>query len=108
MGRNEPRDSANSELYFMLAATRRLDRDYTLFGRVVIGFDVLLKLAHGEPPTQPDLMQTVQLLSDIPADKRPAVSVASSAKMQELIDKTRQEKGADFSVCDVPVPAKLD
>lgn len=108
MGRNEPRDSANSELYFMLAATRRLDRDYTLFGRVVIGFDVLLKLAHGEPPAQPDLMQTIQILADIPAEKRPTVSVASSAKMQELITKTRQEKGADFSVCDVPVPAKLD
>lgn len=108
MGRNEPRDSANSELYFMLAATRRLDRDYTLFGRVVIGFDVLLQLTHGEPPAQPDLMQTVQILADIPAEKRPKISVASSAKMQELIDKTRQEKGADFSVCDVPVPAKLD
>lgn len=108
MGRNEPRDSANSELYFMLAATRRLDRDYTLFGRIVIGFDVLLKLAHGEPPAQPDLMQTVQILADIPADKRPTVSVASSAKMQELITKTRQEKGADFSVCDVPLPAKVE
>ncbi|MBI3713400.1 MAG: peptidylprolyl isomerase [Burkholderiales bacterium] len=108
MGRNEPRDSANSELYFMLAATRRLDRDYTPFGRVVIGFDVLLKLAHGEPPAQPDLMQSVQILADIPAEKRPKVSVASTAKMQELIDKARQEKGADFSVCDVPLPAKVE
>lgn len=108
MGRNEARDSANSELYFMLAATRRLDRDYTLFGRVVLGFDVLLKLAHGEPPAQPDLMQSVQILADIPTEKRPKVSVASTAKMQELINKTRQEKGADFSVCDVPVPAKVE
>ncbi len=108
MGRNEPRDSANSELYFMLAPTRRLDRDYTLFGRIVIGFDVLLQLAHGEPPAQPDLMQTVQLLADIPAEQRPTVSVATPAKMQELINKTRQEKGADFSVCDVPVPAKIE
>ena len=108
MGRNEPRDSANSELYFMLAPTRRLDRDYTLFGRVVIGFDVLLKLAHGEPPAQPDLMLTVQILSDIPAEKRPTISVASTTKMQELIQKTRQDKGADFSVCDVNVPARVE
>lgn len=108
MGRNEPRDSANSELYFMLDATRRLDRDYTIFGRVVIGMDVLLNIKHGEPPATPDIMQSVRILADIPANERPQVKVASEQAMQKIIAKVRQEKGADFSVCDVVVPAKIN
>lgn len=108
MGRNEPRDSANSELYFMLDATRRLDRDYTVFGRVVIGMDVLLNIKHGEPPATPDIMQSVRILADIPANERPQVKVASEQAMQKIIAKVRQEKGADFSVCDVVVPAKIN
>ncbi|MFZ6819173.1 peptidylprolyl isomerase [Undibacterium sp. Ji22W] len=108
MGRNEPRDSANSELYFMLDASRRLDRDYTVFGRVVIGNDVLLSITHGEPPAQPDIMKTVRLLADFPAKDRPIIRVASPAAMEKMIAQTRRDKGADFSVCDVQIPAKID
>lgn len=107
MGRNEPRDSANSELYFMLDASRRLDRDYTVFGRVVIGLDVLLSIQHGEPPANPDIMKSTRLLADLPEKERPQVLVASDSVMRQLIDKTRQKKGADFSVCDVEIPAKV-
>lgn len=108
MGRNEPRDSANSELYFMLDATRRLDRDYTVFGRVVIGNEVLLSITHGEPPAQPDIMKTVRLLADFPAKDKPTVRVASSAAMEKIIAQSRREKGADFSICDVQIPAKVE
>jgi len=107
MGRNEPRDSANSELYFMLDASRRLDRDYTVFGRVVLGLDVLLSIQHGEPPANPDIMKSVRVLADLPEKERPQVLVASDTVMRQLIDQTRQKKGADFSVCDVDIPAKL-
>ncbi len=107
MGRNEPRDSANSELYFMLDASRRLDRDYTVFGRVVIGLDVLLSIQHGEPPANPDIMKSVRVLADLPEKERPQVLVASDTVMRQLIDQARQKKGADFSVCDVEIPAKL-
>jgi len=107
MGRNEPRDSANSELYFMLDASRRLDRDYTVFGRVVIGMDVLLKITQGEPPTHPDIMQSVRLLADLPANERPQVKVMSGKALENLIAKKRQEKGGDFSICDIALPAKI-
>ena len=107
MGRNEPRDSANSELYFMLDASRRLDRDYTVFGRVVLGLDVLLSIQHGEPPANPDIMKSVRVLADLPEKERPQVLVASDTVMRQLIDQTRQKKGADFSVCDVDIPAQL-
>lgn len=108
MGRNEPRDSANSELYFMLNATRRLDRDYTVFGRVVMGLDVLLQIQHGEPPAQPDIMKSVHLLSDLPTAQRPRVYVASDKRLQDLIQASRLAKAADFSICDISIPAKVE
>lgn len=108
MGRNEARDSANSELYFMLDATRRLDRDYTIFGRVVIGNEVLLKLVHGEPPAQPDVMKSVRILADLPVVERPKVSIASAQVINRMIEKTRKERGADFSICDISIPAKVE
>lgn len=108
MGRGEARDSANSELYFMLDAARRLDKDYTVFGRVVVGMDVLKKLQIGEPHAQPDVMNSVRVLADMPVNQRPTVSVLSGIALSDLIKKTRLEKGADFSVCDVIIPAKVE
>lgn len=108
MGRDEVRDSANSELYFMLDAYRSLDRDYTVFGRIVSGMDVLLSLQHGEPPAHPDVMQTVRIMADIPEASRPAIKVPSDMAMSKMIAQKREEKGADFSVCDVRIPSKMD
>lgn len=108
MGRNEPRDSANSELYFMLDASRRLDRDYTVFGRIVIGMNILNSINIGEPPASPDSMKSVSILADVPAALRPKVSVMTGPSFNAIIEKTRQQRGADFSVCDVEVPAKVE
>ena len=108
MGRGEAHDSANSELFFMLDAARDLDKDYTVFGRVVIGMDVLKKIQIGEPPSQPDVMKSVRLLADFPVDQRPKVSVLTGTALNNLVKKTRLTKGADFSVCDVTIPAKIE
>ncbi|MBY0574022.1 MAG: peptidylprolyl isomerase [Undibacterium sp.] len=108
MGRGEAKDSANSEIYFMLAATRRLDKDYTVFGKVVVGMDVLLKLNLGEPPKQADVMQTVRVMGDIPIAERPKITLPSNATLKLLIAKKREEKGADFSVCDVEIPVRME
>lgn len=108
MGRDEQLDSANSEFYFMLAPSRRLDHTYSVIGRVVVGMDVLLALQQGEPPAKPDLMQSVRLLADLPAFERPKVSVMTGQALSAFIDKIRQQKKADFSVCDVVVPVKAE
>ncbi len=108
MGRDKPLDSANSELYFMLGSSRDMDHDYAVVGRVVVGMDVLRALKQGEPPASPDSMQAVRLLADVPAGERPAVSIIAGTALRALIQKTRQEKGADFSVCDVVLPFKIE
>ena len=107
MGRQAARDTGNSEIFFMLEASRNLDHDYSVWGRVVDGFPLLLTLAAGSPPAQPDLMTRVRVLADLPAAERPGVSLPSRAALAVLIARARTAKGADFSVCDVEVPARV-
>ena len=107
MGRDKPLDSANSEFYFMLGNSRDMDHDYTVVGRVVVGMDVLRSLKQGEPPASPDIMQSARLLSDLPKAERPKVSILTGTALRALIQKVRQEKSADFSICDVVVPVKI-
>ncbi len=108
MGRDKPLDSANSEFYFMLEAARDMDHEYTMVGRIVVGMDVLLALKQGEPPANPDTMQTVRVLADLPEAGRPKVSIMTGTALSAFIDKIRHEKAADFSVCDVVVPFRIE
>ncbi len=108
MGRDDtPLDSANAEIFFMLAPTQRLDRDYTPVGQVIIGGDVLQKLAPGEPPAKPDSMIKVQVMADMKAPPQVRVMNTRSAAFKALTDHVRAKKGADFSVCDITVPARV-
>jgi peptidylprolyl isomerase len=51
--RAEPEDSANSQFYIMFGPKGSLDHNYTVFGRVISGMDVVDKIAPGEPPAAP-------------------------------------------------------
>jgi cyclophilin family peptidyl-prolyl cis-trans isomerase len=108
MGRQDAPGSANSEIFFTLDASRRLDRDYAVWGRVLDGFQALQSLAIGEPPLQPDVMIKVRVLADLPPSERPSVSLPDRSALAELIARIRNAKGADFSVCDVEVPVRVE
>lgn len=86
----------------------RLDRDYTVVGRIVLGFDALAALKVGEPPAQPDAMVQVQLLADMPLAERPKLEIMNptGAAFAALVKAKRTEKGADFSVCDITLPVR--
>jgi peptidylprolyl isomerase len=108
MGRQEAPGSANSEIFFMREPARRLDRDYTVWGRVVSGLNVVRAITIGEPPAHPDHMASVTVMADLPDAERPKLEVADmqSPTMRALVDKVRAAKGADFSVCDIEVPVR--
>ncbi|WP_419825467.1 peptidylprolyl isomerase [Sphingomonas sp.] len=46
-------NSANSQFYVMLQPNLKLDRHYTVFGRVVSGMPYVDAIQRGEPPTNP-------------------------------------------------------
>lgn len=108
MGRQADPGSANSEIFFMRDAARRLDRDYTVWGKVVRGLDVVRAVAVGEPPAQPDRMLKVQVMADMAPADRPKLELMDvrSPALKRIVDQTRAAKGADFSVCDVEIPVR--
>lgn len=108
MGRQEAITTANSEIFFMREASRRLDGDYTVWGRVIHGLDVVRAMNIGEPPASPDTMLRVRVAADLPAAERPRVEVMDErgAAFRALVDRTRAARGADFSVCDIDIPAR--
>lgn len=108
MGRQEAVTTANSEIFFMRQASRRLDGDYTVWGRAVKGLDVIRAMAVGEPPAVPDRMIRVRVAADIPAAERPRVEVLDErgAAFKALVERVRAAKGADFTVCDIEIPTR--
>ena len=108
MGRQAAETTANSEIFFMREASRRLDRDYTVWGTVVQGLDVVRAMTVGEPPANPDKMIKVRLAADLPPAERPRIEVLDehSAAFTTLVEQVRAAKGADFTVCDIQVPTR--
>ena len=108
MGRQAGIDTANSEIFFMRATSRRLDHDYAVWGRVVQGLDVVRAIKVGEPPADPDRMIRVRLAADLPPAERPRLEVEDTqspaflAKVERLMAKL----GPRFSVCDVPIESR--
>ncbi len=102
-------DSANSQFFLMRAPNTALDKRYTIWGRVVWGQEAVMALAVGNPPPAPDAMQSVRVAADLPESERAPIFVlrTDGPDFRELIDDTRRERGADFSVCDVQVPARV-
>jgi len=107
MGREESPDSANAQIFFMLGDAPSLDHDYTPVGQVLIGRGALQKLQAGTPGPQPDTMRKVQVLADMKDAPVIEVMDTQGQAFKALVAKTRDEKGADFSVCDITVPARI-
>jgi peptidylprolyl isomerase len=109
MGRQADPGTANAEIFFIRAPARRLDHQYTAWGRVVSGQEAVLAMAVGEPPKTPDLTLKVRILADLPPAERPKLEVlnergpAFAARLQAL----KREKGAAFTICDVGLPTRV-
>ncbi len=109
MARDDDPDSANSQFFLMRQTYPSLDKRYTAWGRVVVGLDVVRAIKTGEPVQDPDRMLKVQVLADIPEAERPKVYVQNPAgpAFRRTLAQVRKAKGADFSICDVELPAEV-
>ena len=64
MARTANPDSANSQFFICFADARFLDRQYTVWGRVVEGMDNVDKLPKGEPPRDPGKIVSLKVAAD--------------------------------------------
>ncbi len=63
MARTQDPCSNGSQFYITLGATPNLDGQYTVFGKITEGLDVLDKVTRGEPPQTPTRMKSVYIVS---------------------------------------------
>jgi peptidylprolyl isomerase len=64
MARSSNPNSANSQFFIVFDDATFLDKQYTVWGKVIEGMDNVDKLAKGEPPKSPDKMIKVRVAAD--------------------------------------------
>jgi peptidylprolyl isomerase len=64
MARAQSPDSADSQFFICFDDAKFLDKQYTVWGRVIDGMENVDKLKRGEPPSAPDKMLTVKVAAD--------------------------------------------
>ncbi|MBV8971486.1 MAG: peptidylprolyl isomerase [Sphingomonadaceae bacterium] len=57
-------DSANSQFYIVLSPTLKLDRNYTVWGRVISGMEYVDAIEKGEPPANPSKIVQASIAAD--------------------------------------------
>lgn len=114
MARNQDPHSANSQFFLMTGANDSLNGLYAPFGRVVGGLEVVQALKPGSEAangrvTDPDVMTRARTAAAVPEGERPLVRVMnpSSPAFAALVEQTRTERGARFTVCDVQPPVRV-
>ena len=67
MARAQSPDSANSQFFICFDDARFLDRQYTVWGKVIEGMENVDKIKRGEPVRDPDKMVSVRVAADVAA-----------------------------------------
>ena len=62
--RSQNPDSANSQFFINFKDNHFLNRQYTVYGRVISGMEHVDAIARGEPPANPDRMISVKVAAD--------------------------------------------
>ncbi len=65
MARSSMPNSANSQFFIVFDDAKFLDRQYTVWGKVIDGMEAVDQLARGEPPRSPDKMISVRVAADV-------------------------------------------
>jgi len=126
MARGNAADSGSTDFYIVIGqAPRYLDRNITTFGRVIYGMNVVQQIVRGPSEEggmisdagESTRIRSAHILSDLPADQRPAVVVAdtNSEDFRQMVEERRHRKAEWFiktppavlDVCQIPNQGRL-
>ena len=84
MARAKDDNSANSQFYIVFQPVLKLDRNYTVWGRVISGMEYVDAIERGEPPANPTKILQASIASDnvpppAPSTPIPAMPVPGAA-----------------------------
>jgi peptidylprolyl isomerase len=65
MARAQSPDSANSQFFICFDDAGFLDKQYTVWGKVIEGMDNVDKIKRGEPVSNPDKMTSLKVAADV-------------------------------------------
>ena len=127
MARNNDPDSGNTDFYIVIGQSPRyLDRNLTVFGRVVWGMDVAQRIKRGsalengiiEEDLERSWIKRMRLATSIDSELRPDIYVAdtNSPGFKKMLKDRRNRKQKFFhhkppkvlDICQVPVPARME
>ena len=95
----------------MRAPYPSLNRNYTVWGRVISGQEVVTAIKVGEPVADPqDYMERVRLLADLPAKDRPKIRVIDPKGpwfKAELARVAAATAGGQYDPCEVKILAEV-
>lgn len=63
--RSQNPNSANSQFFINFSDNHFLNRQYTVYGRVISGMEHVDAITRGEPPAKPDRMISVKVAADV-------------------------------------------
>jgi peptidylprolyl isomerase len=63
--RSQNPDSANSQFFINFSDNHFLNKQYTVYGRVTSGMDLVDAITRGEPPVAPDRMVSMKVAADV-------------------------------------------
>ena len=63
--RSQNPNSANSQFFINFNDNHFLNRQYTVYGRVIEGMELVDEIVRGEPPANPDRMVSVKVAADV-------------------------------------------
>ena len=105
MARSSAPNSANSQFFLMTGRNEGLDGQYTPFGRVLQGLDVVRALKAGDRAqdgavTDPDVMTRVRTAAAMPEGQRPTARVvdSASASFRARVEAARANGASDACV----------
>ena len=112
MARTSEPTSANSQFFLMRAKSMSLDKNYSIWGSTVMGYDLLEKPLVGtvsdDPDWIPDRMDEVNIAADLPEAERPEVQVLRTEHpaFKGWLETQRKANGKLPEVCDLSVPTR--
>lgn len=105
-------NSANSQFFLMRDTSQHLDKEYTAWGRVVQGEDVVLAIKAGKESLNgevalPDILMQTKVAADLPKGERPNVWIERTDGPNFMA--AHADIDEDLNVCDLPsVPAVVE
>ena len=101
--------SGESQIFFMTVHAQNLEANFTAWGRVVVGMEVIAALAPGEPPAAPDRILSARILADLPATERQRLEVTDPAGPTALrqIRSLVRARNMSADSCDVTLTGRL-